>query len=104
VGEVRQLGLVCAVELVEDRATRRGFDWRLRAGYRAYRLALARGVLLRPLGNVLYFLPPYCVTERARAHGRDGPGLRGAGRRGDPRRAPDSLPAAWYPSRKRCLL
>jgi adenosylmethionine---8-amino-7-oxononanoate aminotransferase len=63
VGEVRQLGLVCAVELVEDRATRRGFDWRLRAGYRAYRLALGRGVLLRPLGNVLYFLPPYCVTE-----------------------------------------
>jgi adenosylmethionine---8-amino-7-oxononanoate aminotransferase len=59
----RQLGLVCAVELVEDRATRRGFDWRLRAGYRAYRLALARGVLLRPLGNVLYFLPPYCVTD-----------------------------------------
>jgi adenosylmethionine-8-amino-7-oxononanoate aminotransferase len=64
VGEYRQLGLVGAVELVEDRGERRGFDWRLRAGYRAYRRALARGVLLRPLGNVLYFMPPYCVTER----------------------------------------
>ena len=63
VGEYRQLGLIGAVELVEDRATRRGFDWRLRAGYRAYRRALARGVLLRPLGNVLYFMPPYCTTE-----------------------------------------
>ncbi|HYD41730.1 MAG TPA: adenosylmethionine--8-amino-7-oxononanoate transaminase [Anaeromyxobacter sp.] len=63
VGEYRQLGLVGAVELVEDRAARRGFDWRLRAGYRAYRRALARGVLLRPLGNVLYFMPPYCVTD-----------------------------------------
>ena len=62
-GEYRQLGLVGAVELVEDRAARRGFDWRLRAGYRAYRRALARGVLLRPLGNVLYFMPPFCVTE-----------------------------------------
>jgi adenosylmethionine-8-amino-7-oxononanoate aminotransferase len=62
VGEYRQLGLVGAVELVEDRGARRGFDWRRRAGYRAYRRALARGVLLRPLGNVLYFLPPYCVT------------------------------------------
>ncbi len=63
VGEYRQLGLIGAVELVEDRAARRGFDGRLRAGYRAYRRALARGVLLRPLGNVLYFMPPYCVTE-----------------------------------------
>jgi adenosylmethionine-8-amino-7-oxononanoate aminotransferase len=63
VGEYRQLGLVGAVELVEDRASRRGFDWRLRVGYRAYRRALARGVLLRPLGNVLYFMPPYCVTD-----------------------------------------
>jgi adenosylmethionine-8-amino-7-oxononanoate aminotransferase len=63
VGEYRQLGLIGAVELVEDRAARRGFDWRRRVGYRAYRRALARGVLLRPLGNVLYFLPPYCVTE-----------------------------------------
>jgi adenosylmethionine-8-amino-7-oxononanoate aminotransferase len=63
VGEYRQLGLVGAVELVDDRPTRRGFDWRLRAGYRAYRRALSRGVLLRPLGNVLYFMPPYCVTE-----------------------------------------
>jgi adenosylmethionine-8-amino-7-oxononanoate aminotransferase len=63
VGEYRQVGLVGALELVDDRAERRGFDWRLRAGYRAYRRALERGVLLRPLGNVLYFMPPYCVTE-----------------------------------------
>jgi adenosylmethionine-8-amino-7-oxononanoate aminotransferase len=63
VGEFRQAGLIGAVELVEDRETKRGFDGTLRAGYRAYRKAVERGVLLRPLGNVLYFMPPYCVTE-----------------------------------------
>jgi adenosylmethionine-8-amino-7-oxononanoate aminotransferase len=30
---------------------------------RAYRAALARGVVLRPLGDVLYWMPPYCVDE-----------------------------------------
>jgi adenosylmethionine-8-amino-7-oxononanoate aminotransferase len=63
VGEYRQVGLVGALELVEDRETRRGFDASLRVGYRAYRKAVERGVLLRPIGNVLYFMPPYCVTE-----------------------------------------
>jgi adenosylmethionine-8-amino-7-oxononanoate aminotransferase len=32
-------------------------------GLRAYRHAIARGVLLRPLGDVLYWMPPYCVGE-----------------------------------------
>lgn len=62
-GEYRQAGLIGALELVQDRETKRGFDGALRLGYRAYRKALEKGVLLRPLGNVLYFMPPYCVTQ-----------------------------------------
>ena len=62
VAEVRQHGMIAAVELVRDRATRAPYDWRERRGLAVYRHGLARGVLLRPLGNVVYFMPPYCVT------------------------------------------
>ena len=63
VGEYRQLGMVGALELVADKSSKTGFDWRKRVGYQIYQLALARGVLLRPLGNVIYFMPPYVVEE-----------------------------------------
>ena len=62
VADVRQTGLIAAVELVRDRATRAPFPAAERRGLRVYRHALTRGVLLRPLGNVVYFMPPYCVT------------------------------------------
>jgi adenosylmethionine-8-amino-7-oxononanoate aminotransferase len=32
-------------------------------GPRLYDAFLSRGVLLRPLGNVLYFMPPYVITD-----------------------------------------
>ncbi len=63
VGEVRQTGMILAVELVRDRATREPYPWQERRGLRAYEHALGRGVLLRPLGNVLYWMPPYVITE-----------------------------------------
>jgi len=63
VADVRQTGLIAAVELVRDRATRAPFDWRERRGLILYRHALSRGVLLRPLGTVVYFMPPYVVRE-----------------------------------------
>ena len=56
--------MIGALELVEDKASQVGFDWRRRVGYEIYKLALARGVLLRPLGNVIYFMPPYVVEEK----------------------------------------
>jgi adenosylmethionine-8-amino-7-oxononanoate aminotransferase len=61
VAEVRQTGLIAAVELVRDRATREPYDWRERRGLAVYRHGLERGVLLRPLGNVVYFMPPYVI-------------------------------------------
>ena len=58
VGEIRHIGLIHAVELVEDREVKRPFDPSRRLGYAIYRRALRHGLLLRPLGDVLYFNPP----------------------------------------------
>ena len=63
VADVRQCGSIVAVEFVRERATRRNFDWRERRHLHIYRHALARGVLLRPLGNVIYFMPPYVISD-----------------------------------------
>jgi adenosylmethionine-8-amino-7-oxononanoate aminotransferase len=62
VGEVRQTGMILAVEMVRDRASRQAYPWQERRGLGVYRYALEHGVLLRPLGNVIYFMPPYVVT------------------------------------------
>jgi adenosylmethionine-8-amino-7-oxononanoate aminotransferase len=64
VAEVRQRGMIVAVELVQDKATRAPYPWQERRGLTLYRHALARGVLLRPVGNVVYFMPPYIVTPQ----------------------------------------
>ena len=63
VGEVRHIGLIHAIELVEDRESKRPFDAKKRTGYAVYRRALQLGLLLRPLGDVLYFNPPLNVTR-----------------------------------------
>jgi adenosylmethionine---8-amino-7-oxononanoate aminotransferase len=63
VAEVRQCGLILAVELVQNKATRLPFPWQERRGLRIHRHALGKGVLLRPLGNVVYFMPPYVITK-----------------------------------------
>jgi len=63
VAEVRQTGMILAIELVKDRASGERFPWTERRGLRFYEHALARGALLRPLGNVIYWMPPYVVTE-----------------------------------------
>jgi adenosylmethionine-8-amino-7-oxononanoate aminotransferase len=62
VAEVRQTGMILAIELVKDKARREPFPWQERRGLRVYRQALERGVLLRPLGDVVYFMPPYVIT------------------------------------------
>ena len=54
--------MILAIEMVKDRATREPYDFRERRGLGVYRHALERGVLLRPLGNVVYFMPPYVIT------------------------------------------
>ncbi|MBF6648561.1 adenosylmethionine--8-amino-7-oxononanoate transaminase [Methylobacter sp. BlB1] len=63
VAEVRQAGMILAIELVKNKQTREPYPWQERRGLRVYQYALSKGVLLRPLGNVIYFMPPYVVTE-----------------------------------------
>ena len=63
VGEIRHLGLIHAIELVQDQASKKPFDPGLRVGYQIYQFALKRGLLLRPLGDVLYFNPPLTISE-----------------------------------------
>ncbi|MCM3409700.1 adenosylmethionine--8-amino-7-oxononanoate transaminase [Metabacillus litoralis] len=63
VGEYRQIGMVGAIELVRDKETKEPFPSKERVGYQIYRIALEKGLLLRPLGNVLYFMPPYVIEK-----------------------------------------
>ena len=65
VAEVRQTGMILALECVADARTRRTFDPAEKRGLRAYNRALQHGVVLRPLGEVLYWMPPYCIDDDA---------------------------------------
>jgi adenosylmethionine---8-amino-7-oxononanoate aminotransferase len=61
VAEVRQTGMILAIETVKDRARGERYDWRERRGLKGYEYALAQGALLRPIGNVIYLMPPYVI-------------------------------------------
>lgn len=68
VGDIRQAGLVAGVELVQDWKTRVPFPPERRAGLRVCEGMARRGVLTRPVGNVVVVMPPYCTTPaQARA-------------------------------------
>ena len=56
VAEIRQTGMICVVEL-------KGYKAEERIGLKIYEYGLKHGVLLRPLGHVLYFMPPYIITN-----------------------------------------
>ena len=55
--------MIAAIEFVKDRSSGERYDWRERRGLRAYRHALAQGALLRPVGNVIYLMPPYVLDD-----------------------------------------
>jgi adenosylmethionine---8-amino-7-oxononanoate aminotransferase len=63
VGDIRQVGLVAGIELVKNWRTRTPFDLRERAGIRVCEAMARRGVLTRPVGNVIVLMPPYCTTK-----------------------------------------
>ncbi len=62
VGEIRQRGMILAIEMVKDKASGEPYDFRERRGLAVYRHALQHGALLRPIGSVLYFMPPYVIA------------------------------------------
>lgn len=63
VGEIRHIGLIHAIEIVKDKKTKEAFPGSWRLGYQVYKKALKRGLILRPLGDVLYFNPPLIIEE-----------------------------------------
>ena len=63
VGDVRQRGVMVGIELVADRATRRAYPSAARIGHKTILAARRRGMILRPLGNVLVLMPPLAISE-----------------------------------------
>lgn len=62
VANIRQCGMIAALDLVRDRASGSQFAWQERRGLAVYRHAMAHEALLRPIGNVVYCMPPYAIT------------------------------------------
>ncbi|MBI4401474.1 MAG: adenosylmethionine--8-amino-7-oxononanoate transaminase [Nitrospirae bacterium] len=62
VGDVRQRGYMVGIELVKDRVTREPYPLTDRAGHRVAMEARRRGLLIRPLGNVVVLMPPLITT------------------------------------------
>jgi adenosylmethionine-8-amino-7-oxononanoate aminotransferase len=63
VGEVRRKGLMAGIEIVADRTTRERFSPEKKVGQRVVRKVRERGVILRPLGDVIVLMPPLSSTE-----------------------------------------
>lgn len=63
VGDIRQVGLMCGIELVQDKETGKPFPWESRMGYHATLEMRKRGMLTRPLGDVVVFMPPLASTD-----------------------------------------
>lgn len=64
IGDIRQVGLIAGIELVKGWRTRKPFDLRERAGIRVCEAMAQRGVLTRPIGNVIVLMPPYCTSPK----------------------------------------
>lgn len=64
VGDIRSIGLINAIELVSNKERKEPFDSKKRYGYEIYKRALKKGVLLRPLGDILYFNPPLIISKK----------------------------------------
>jgi adenosylmethionine---8-amino-7-oxononanoate aminotransferase len=62
VGDIRQVGLIAGIELVQDWKFRTRFNLRDQVGIRVCAAMARRGVLTRPIGNVIVIMPPFCTT------------------------------------------
>jgi adenosylmethionine-8-amino-7-oxononanoate aminotransferase len=64
VGDIRQVGLIAGIELVRNWPTREPFTPRERVGVRVCEAMAQRGVLTRPIGDVIVLMPPYCTSRK----------------------------------------
>ena len=63
VSDVRQWGYMVGIELVEDKAKRRSYPIELRVGRKVILEARKRGVMIRPLGDVIILMPPLSIGD-----------------------------------------
>ena len=64
VSDVRQHGMIAAIEMVKNKITKEPYDWKERRGMLAYQYGLKNNVLIRPLGNFIYFMPLYVIKKK----------------------------------------
>lgn len=62
IGDVRQRGMITAIELVKNKSTKEPYPWQQRRGLEVYKYGIENKVLLRPSGDVIYFMPPYVIS------------------------------------------
>ena len=63
VGDVRQCGMMAAIELVSDKGMKTAIPWQEQRAGQVCRKVLEKGVWLRPIGNVIPIIPPLSATE-----------------------------------------
>ncbi len=68
IAEVRQTGMVLAAEMVSDKKNRVPYPWQERRGLKVYQHGLKNECLLRPIGNVVYLMPPYVIDREQISH------------------------------------
>lgn len=62
-GDVRYIGMIGAIELVKNKKMKEPFSFKERIGVKVYEQGLKEGVILRPLGNIIYLYLPLCIKE-----------------------------------------
>jgi adenosylmethionine-8-amino-7-oxononanoate aminotransferase len=63
VGDIRQWGLMAGIELVQDRETKEPFPFERRMGHQVTLEARKRGLITRPLGNLVVMMPPLSTPD-----------------------------------------
>jgi adenosylmethionine---8-amino-7-oxononanoate aminotransferase len=63
VGNIRQLGMMVGIELVADKATKEEYLYKDKIGIKVIEEARKRGLIIRPLGNVIVLMPPLSMTR-----------------------------------------
>jgi len=62
VGNVRNKGMMAGIELVKDKSTREAYPWEEKMGWRVAYYVRQKGVIIRPLGNVIVIMPPLSIS------------------------------------------
>ncbi|WP_018248035.1 adenosylmethionine--8-amino-7-oxononanoate transaminase [Orenia marismortui] len=63
VGDIRQQGLMIGIELVKNKVSKEEYSWEERIGVKVCMAAREKGMIIRPLGNVVVFMPPLCSRK-----------------------------------------